>query len=70
MKDNKKGGDSMIIENCVRALKNIQRMQDGETVYLNPQDCEECVKQGWAEPLAGGTYGLTDDGRAMLKKHA
>jgi hypothetical protein len=60
----------MIIENLVRALRNVEKLERGESAAINPQDCEECVEKGWLEPLPGGGYALTNEGRKTLANHA
>ena len=52
----------------LKALRMIQRMEQGESVILNTQDAEECEDQGWAEALPRGGYSLTAEGRRILEE--
>ena len=54
-------------ERQLKALRVIERLEQGETVFLNTQDAEECEDQGWAEAQPGGGYRLTAKGRQKLE---
>lgn len=60
----------MIIENCIRALKRIEQLEQGQEVAINKADCEDCVNEGWAETVPNGGYVLTTKGRERLKAEA
>ena len=52
----------------IKALRQMEKMERGESVVINSQDAEECVSSGWAEAVRGGGYSRTDAGRAILSE--
>jgi len=51
------------------ALRKIRRNEQGETVFVNPADAEECENYGWAEAQPLGGWRLTEEGNRMLDSH-
>ena len=58
---------SIPTERQLKAPRVIQRMEQGETVFVIKANAEECEDQGWAEAQPGGGYRLTAEGRRILK---
>ena len=58
---------SIPTEGQLKALHVIDRFEQGESVWLNTPNAEECEDQGWAEAQPGGGYRLTAEGRRILK---
>ena len=54
-------------EGQLKALGVIERLEQGETVFLNTQDADQCEDRGWAEAQPGGGYRLTANGRQKLE---
>ena len=53
-------------EGQLKALRVIERLEQGESVMLNTQDANKCEDQNWAEAQPGGGYRLTVKGRLIL----
>ncbi len=54
-------------ERQLKALRVIQRNEQGEIVFLIKENAEECEDQGWAEAQPTGGYRLTAEGRRILE---
>lgn len=55
-------------EGQLKALRNIQRIEEGQQTALNLAHAEECEDFGWAEAQPGGGYRLTNQGRRILRE--
>ncbi len=53
----------------LKALRMIERHEQGQLGVMNLADAEECVDRVWAEAQPGGGYRLTEVGRQILKRH-
>jgi hypothetical protein len=56
-------------EGQLKALKNIQRIEEGQQKGLNLGHAEECEDFGWVEAQPGGGYPLTDQGWRILSEY-
>ena len=56
-------------ERQLRALRKIQRAEEGRQTFVNSADAEECEDRGWVEAQPGGGYRLTDQGRRILREY-
>jgi hypothetical protein len=52
-------------EGQLKALRNIQRVEDGQQRALNFGHAEECEDFGWVEAQPRGGYRLTNKGRQI-----
>ena len=53
----------------LKVLRRIRRSEQGEDVFVNFADAEECVHHGWALPRPEGGYRLTKEGNRVLDSH-
>ena len=56
-------------EGQLKALRNIQRIEEGQQTALNLGHAEECEDFGWTEAQPSGGYRLTDQGRRILREY-
>lgn len=53
-------------ERQMKTLLAAAALARGGTVSIIPDDAEECVDNGWLEPVAVGVYRLTKAGQKVL----
>jgi hypothetical protein len=56
-------------ERQLKVLWNIQQAEEGQPMFVNSGDAEECEDLGWVEAQPGGRYRLTDEGRRILREY-
>jgi hypothetical protein len=50
----------------LKTLRNLARLEEGQTAFINPAAAEELCRIGLAEPFGIGEYHITQKGKVSL----